>query len=210
MLSVAATRVAAAVGVLSGFVFASSAAAIPIDLNSFYFEPLAPVTVSADGSSATLGESADFGVVYLSNIPGLGDPEVITGGAGVSLVFDYLFDEPLGNADVFHVALLDGLSGDVIGGAFESFLSASGAGQLSFDLSALVGMTLGLQFELVPELLDGGLSSSLTLSNLQLLLDQTPPTSIPEPQPLLLLLAGFALLFAIRLFGSKVSTNTQT
>ncbi len=69
MLSVATPRLAAAAGLVSGLFFASTAAAIPISLNNFYFDPLAPVTVSADGSLATLGESADFGVVFLSNLP---------------------------------------------------------------------------------------------------------------------------------------------
>ncbi len=123
---------------------------------------------------------------------------MIVGGAGVSLVFDYLFDEPVGEDDIFHVALLDGLTGDPIGGVFEAFLFSSTSGQLSFDLSAFAGTMLGLQFELVPDLLDVGLTSSLTISNLQLLLAPTPPTTVPEPQSLTLVVAGLVLLLGFR------------
>src|SRR5262245_34223633 len=135
MLSSNTSRLAAAAGLASGLLFASSAVAVPIDLNNFFFEPLTPVTVSADGSTATLAEDASVGVVYLSNIPPL-DPEVVKGGAGVSLTFDYIFDEPVGNDDLFHVALLDATTGDPIGGVFETFLYGTGSGTTTFDLSS--------------------------------------------------------------------------
>jgi hypothetical protein len=75
-----AARIAAAVGFVIALLSAGRAAAIPIDLNAFFHFPDAPVTVSADGSTATLAESADFGAVVLDNIPAFGDPEVIVGG----------------------------------------------------------------------------------------------------------------------------------
>ena len=163
----------------------NAVAAAPVDLNGFFFEPGTPVTVSADGLSATLAESSDIGVVFLSNVPGLGDPQVIVAGAGNRLRFDYRFEEPLGNADVFHVALLDGNSGAPLGGTYELFVTATQNGFAEFDLSSLSGLALGLQYELSPELSDAGLDSIVTISNLQL---------VPVPAPAALGLLSSALL----------------
>ena len=146
----------------------NAAGAAPVDFDGFFFEPGTPVTVSADGLSATLAESSEIGVVFLSNVPGLGDPQVIVAGAGNRLRFDYQFEEPFGNADVFHVALLDGNSGAPLGGVYELFVATTQNGFAEFDLSSLSGVTLGLQFELSPELSDAGLDSLVTISNLQL------------------------------------------
>ena len=193
------SRLAAPAGIASGLLFISNAAAVPIDLNDFFFEPSTAVTVSADGSSATLVEDAEFGAVSLWN---LGDPEVIVGGDGVFLAFDYAFDEPLGNDDIFHVAVLDGLTGIAIGDVFEAVLSASGSGQMTFDLSSLGGTILGLQFDLLANPFDASLSSTLLISNLQL-------TSVPEP-PTLLLFSVAALSLCSRIFRSRPSGRTQT
>ncbi len=168
---------------------AGPAGAASISFNNFVFDAGAPVVITLDGSSATLTESASLGVVFLSNVPGLGDPELIIAAPGYMLTFDYQFDEPAGNDDVFHVALLDGTNGDPLGGAFEFFASGSSSGQVQFDLSSLVGLTLGLQFELAAEFGDAVLTSSLTLSNLQ-----TTPVPAPAAAPLLLT----ALAWAIR------------
>lgn len=209
MLSSNTSRLAAAAGLASGLLIASNAAAVPIDLNDFFFDPLTPVAVSADGSAATFAEDASFGVVYLSNVPGFGDPTVITGGAGVSLAFDYVYDEPVDNDDIFHVALLDGLTGNPIGALFETFLSGTGSGTTTFDLSSFGSASLGLQFELVAGLADVALSSTLTISNLQLLLPAPPPSSVPEP-PTLLLLPLAALFLRFRVFGSKLREKNKT
>jgi MYXO-CTERM domain-containing protein len=195
---------------------ATSAQAIPISFNDFFREADAPVSVAADGSTATLGESPDFGLVYLSNLPGLGDPEVIIGGAGITLAFDYTFTMPSGNADIFHVALLDGLTGSVFGAAYELFVLATGGGHVTFDLSGLGGATLGMQFELAPELADAAFDSLVTLSNLQLLAAEPPPppppTGVPSPGTLPLLIAGGLALLRRRsqqgtTFSNEVARN---
>ena len=65
-----------------------------IDLNDF--TPSPTVTIAVDGLSALMTEEADPNdFVFLSNDPGLGDPNVIIPGPFVSLVFDYVFDEEL-------------------------------------------------------------------------------------------------------------------
>lgn len=176
-----------------GFYMASaSAATVSINLNDFYIDAGAPVTVSADGSSAVLSESPNFSVVLLSNIPGSGDPDVIVPGAGAMLQFDYSFNEPANNTDVFHAALLDGNTGQPFGGAFEFFQTVSGAGQVQFDLSSFVGSTLGLQFELSPELSDLGYDSTLSVSNVQIV------TPVPTPGSAVLLISGVFAMLRVR------------
>lgn len=178
-----------AVSVLFAAVLPAHAASI--SLADFSFDSGAPVAVAVDGSSATLTESESLAVVFLSNIPGFGDPEVIFAAPGTILRFDYQFDEPAGNDDVFHAALVDGTNGDVLGEPFEVFASASGGGLVEFDLSSLVGMTLGLQFELAAEMADTVFTSVLTVSDLELV----PTAVVPLPGVLPLMLTAFAGLY---------------
>lgn len=185
------------------FTYASCVDAAFIDLNNFYHESGAPVSVSADRFSATFAESADFNVVFLSNIPGLGDPEIIVAQPGARLQFNYQFSEPSGNLDVFHAALLDGNSGMPLGSAFEFFSSDSSAGLVQFDLTSLVGTKLGLQFELVPEFSDTVLTSTLTLSNLQVV-------PVPLPAAGVLMLSGMLLFSGLTTLGKKVRCRTRS
>jgi hypothetical protein len=173
---------------------ATSAAAgvIPISFNDFFADPAAQVSISADGSTATLAESDAFGLISLSNVPGLGDPNVVVAANGATLQFDYALDLPAGNTDVFHVALLDGTTGAVLDPLFEFFSSATGSGTIQFDLSSLVGQTLGLSFELASN--DSVYSATLALSNLQIV----SPTSVAEPPTLLLMCSSLLMLVAVR------------
>ena len=188
---VLAERRVLAAGLCGGLLFAAvaGAQAATIDLGLFFVDPGAPVAITADGSSATLSEDAAIAAVILSNVPGAGDPELIVATPGVRLQFDYSFDEPVGNADVFHASLLDGTSGATLGPAFELLLTDSGSGQFSVDLSSLVGTTLGLQFELVPEFADASFDSSVTISNLQLV-------AVPLPPALVLMVSGLGCALA--------------
>lgn len=180
-------------------VFAASllfAATLPADaasinLADFSFDSGTPVAIAGDGSSATLTESESLAVVFLSNIPGFGDPELIVAAPGTLLRFGYQFDEPAGNDDVFHAVLLEGTNGDVLGGPFEFFASASGSGQVEFDLSSLAGTTLGLQFELAAEMGDAIFTSVLTVTDLEIV----PAAVVPLPAALPLLLTAFAGLY---------------
>jgi len=60
------------------------------------------------------------------------------------------------------------------------FVTDTSSGTVSFDLSTFVNATLGMQFELVPDLLnDFGFDSTLTLSNLRI--DVPVVTPVDEP-----------------------------
>ena len=187
---------------VTGLLLAYSAAvsATPIDLNQFYAD--APVSVAADGSSATLGEDLFYYIVLLQDVPFFGDPELIVASAGATLQFDYVFNEPVadGNSDLFHAVLYDDATGFAISGA-EIFVTDSGSDTVVFDLDPLVGTTLDLSFELTQDLngFDVGLSSTVTISNVQIITASTPPpppppTPTPSPGTSLLLLGGLLVL----------------
>ena len=173
----------------SGF---NSAHAGLIDLNDFFADPT--VTVSSDGSTATFTEDPWLTTVLLSNDPAgpwfPPDPEVIfaeIGGVGQILSFDFDFDEPgTLNDDQFGAFIIDAVTGDSVGTAFEFFTNVTSSGTVSFDLSSLSGTTsepLGLQFQLNALAGDLDLDSELTISNVQLV-----------PVPGAVLLAGLGLV----------------
>lgn len=175
---------------LLGSIVPLTARAAAIDFNQLFHDPGAPIRIAADGSSAVLSEDPAVFAVFLSNVPGFGDPQLITATTGARLSFDYDFNEPANNADIFHFALLDGLTGDPLAGE-ELFVTDTGSGTASFDLSALLGTTLGMQFELIPDLLnDFGFDSTLTLSNLRI--DTPVVTPVDEPGNVVLFFLCFA------------------
>ncbi len=180
-----------------GLIVSGAAQATPINLNDFFADPTA--TVAGDGSSAILAEDSFLSSVLLANDPGLGDPNVIIPNAGVSLTFDYEFVEgvAIGENDEFGVFVVDGTTGFSVGASFEFFTQDTSSGSISFDLSSLVGQTLGLQFQLSALPGDSGLDSIVTLSNVQLTTDTS--NVVPEPQTYLLLGIGMIGLVAIRL-----------
>ena len=186
--------------VVAALAWSGAALAVPIDLNLLFYEPGTPVSIAADGSSATLAEDPGVFAVFLSNVPGFGDPVLVTAAAGARLAFDYEFDEGVENSDTFHFALLDGLSGDPLD-LFDLFVTDSGSGAASFDLSTLVGTLVGLQFELVPDELDGERADSVVkIANLRI---ETPATTtVSEPGSLLLL--ALAVAMALRWRGTAV------
>ena len=175
--------------------FSAAAQATAIDLNDFYADPPAAVTIAPDGSLAVMAEDATTSPVLLANDPGLGDPNVIIPGVGVLLSFDYNFTEASGNNDEFGVFVLDAATGLSAGTAFEFFTQDTGSGTVSFNLSSLVGRTLGLQFQLTALPGDQGLTSSVIVSNVSL-----SQGTIGEPPVLLLLGNG---LLAWLVFGRR-------
>ncbi len=166
---------------LASLACSAGAYATPIDLNDFYADPT--VTVAADGSSAVMAEDSFFSLVILSNDPFLGDPNVIIPGVGVGLFFDYVFTEGAVDDDEFGVFVIDVATGLSAGAAFEFYADASASGTQMFDLTSLVGETLGLQFEL--NAYDFSLQSEVEISNVRLEM-----IAVPEPSILLLMVMG--------------------
>ena len=159
--------------------------AAPIDLNDFFADPT--VTVAADGSAAALQEDPNLGAVLLSNDPGFGDPQVVFPAAGLLLLFNYDFIEGSGEADELGAFVIDAATGLSAGPSFEFFTQSSGSGTVAFDLTSLVGQTLGLQFQLSALPGDSGLSSIATVSQVRL-------EPVPEPSTTFLFASGFLLM----------------
>ena len=166
------------------FLWAVPAFAVQIDLNDFFFFPGDPVTVVPDGSAATIGEDPFITPITLTNDPGLGDPEVIVAGAGTNLYFDYYFFEGTSDIDEFGAFILDAATGLSIGPGFEFFIQDTSSGTVGFDLTSLVGQTLGLQFQLLALFDDFDYLSTVEILNVRL-------EVVPEPNTFILLGFGF-------------------
>jgi hypothetical protein len=171
-----------------------------IDLNSFTADPT--VTVNAAGTSATITEDANLFSVFLSNDPGLGDPQIsaLQPVAGRTLMFDWDFTEGSGNDDEFGAFLIDASDGSSIAG-FDFFvgdasLDDTSSGSVTWDLTSLVGITLGLQFQLTAY--DLALDSSVTISNVRSVDTPPPGVVVPLPASIWMGLGLFGALGAIR------------
>ncbi|MCP4114964.1 MAG: PEP-CTERM sorting domain-containing protein [Desulfobacteraceae bacterium] len=177
--------------------YASAVVAVTIDLNDFYADPA--VTVAPDGASAIMVEDSVC-TVLLANDPGLGEPNVIIPQSGFELLFDYVFTEgaDAGEDDEFGVFILDGATGFCVGSPYEFFTGTTASGSIGFDLTGLVGMTLGLQFQLGAFPGDTGFDSVVEISNLRI--EQSP--GIPEPS--IIFLFGLGLLVTAGISREKL------
>lgn len=172
----------------------STALAIPVqvDLSQFSISG-STISVAADGSSAQLGEDPGQFAVFLFNDPSLGAPNLITPGTDIFLLFDYTFSEGLSNDDFFQAYLYE--AGNYSASpAFEA--DASGSGTVEFDLSAYLGMSLGLDFVLASN--DFDLDSFVTVSNLRWDDRSLPTVNVPEPPIVLLFGLGLVILWRRR------------
>jgi hypothetical protein len=191
--------------VLLIFVAAPANAAVIIKLNDFNFYADQTVALAAGGLSALIEEDSSLAAVLLVNDPGLGDPNVILPAAGASLLFDYDFVLGLvGNFDEFGAFLIDS-TGTSLGAPYQFFSSSTIAGTVSFDLSSLVGQTIGLQFQLTSLNGDSLLDSTVTISNVRL---DNGVAAIPEPSSVVCwtLLAGIGLISCRRLPNRRTVT----
>lgn len=185
---------AAALLIASGGAAAADTVAM-IDLNDFFADP--EVTVTGNGNQAAFVESQSLSRVILENDPGFGDPVVIVAAPDRILAFDYAFDEPARNSDEFFAVLSDATSGLSLGSAFEFLTTDTAAGTVEFDLSTLVGTTLGLSFQLVSLNGDSAFTSELTVENVRLI-DPDAVNVVPLPAAGWMLLAGVGALAAAR------------
>jgi len=188
---------------------AMPAHALPIDLRSFYFDPESPVTLgstdgTAAGSFAQLGESALLGSVALSNDPSLGDPTLINPSEGPSLRFFYDFTtEPNCALDTpcesFLVTLFDSDLGIVDGPLDSRQVDITSSGEILFANALTGNHTFGLQFELLSFDDPTALGASLYLSGLEVFdPNAPPPTPVPEPGSLTLLLSSLLAFGVMR------------
>jgi len=164
------------------------AGAVQIDLNDFFESPASAIDVAPDGSIADFVEDPTVTPVFLSNDPGLGDPNVIIPGIGVHLLFDFAFSEGATDDDEFGAFVIDGSTGLSVGPPYEFFLDSSGSGAVDWNLTALSGQTLGLQFQLSALGGDVGLDSTLSVSNVRLV-----TRAVPEPSTVMLFSLGLTL-----------------
>ncbi len=168
---------------------ASFADAAPIDLNDFFADP--SVTVSADGSSATMYEDSTLSTVLLSNDPFFGDPGIFIPSMALSLTFDYSFTEAAGNDDEFYAFLFDASTGSALtdsgGNTLELWSGSTQSGTVEWNLSgaSFLNTTVGMEFQL--NAFDLAADSSVTISNVSV-------NPIPEPATVSLL--GFGIFGA--------------
>lgn len=176
-----------------GLISSTDAAAATIDLNDFF--PSSGVTIAADGLSATLEEDAFFSVVFLSNDPGLGDPNVILPSANSNLTFDWTFSTGSvdDDQDEFGFGVVDKFGALV--GTSSFFTTSAGAGSASVSLAPFVGSTIGFQFQLAALFADTDLDASAMISNVQIV-EQIGV--VPLPASAVLLLGGIVGLGAMR------------
>jgi hypothetical protein len=186
----------------------------PIDLRLFYTFPAESVVTgstdgTAAGSFAQMSESLDYGVVSLSNDPGLGDPVLIDASEGPVLRFQYEFisESPTDCGDLCDTLVATLFAADpndsTIGGPLDGFLAnavinALGIGEVSFLLSSFnlpSNLVFGLQFDLLA--FDAGAGSAALVRGLEVY-DPNAVVNVAEPPGLALLLIGLIAMVARR------------
>ncbi len=170
---------------VSCITFPSLASALTpqIDLNDFYAD--SSVTVSPDGSSATMNEDSSLSTVLLSNDPFMGEPGIFIPSDSMSLTFDYNFIEGDGDEDEFLAYLFDYNTGSTLtdnsGNFLELWLDSSDSGTVNWNLlgASFLNTTVGMEFQL--NAFDSDMDSSVTVSNVSV---------VPEPMSSALFIIG--------------------
>ena len=162
-----------------------SVSAASVDLNQFDILPSGAtdsITISSDGNSATITESDTFSPIVLSNDPGLGNPQVIVPGSGVTVQFDYEFTKGVNDDDLFEAFILDSSGNPAmsVDTEFSTDEQTDEAVRVTFQLSDLVEeSSIGLQFQLFSRPTDLGNSSVVIISNVEINLTSVTATLDP-------------------------------
>ena len=187
--------------------------AISIDLNDFHVT--GNVSITPDGSSATMTEDPAYNSALLSNDPwfGMSYTGLYVPLGSMSLTFDYIFDEPTGNVDEFRALLYDLTAyptplTDANGNDLEFFTDTPGIGTVTWDLlgAGFLGTTVGMEFQLNWASGDPFPSSNLA-ENSSVIISDVKINPIPEPATLFLIGSGLAGLFAAKKTKQKMQKN---
>ena len=183
-------RLACLVVLYLGITSGANATVIPIDLTNFFTADL-PAVVVTDSDTASMTDF--FTVQTLTLDPGLGDPDAIFAAASRTLTFGYVLDLGLGNIDEFSTYLFDAEFGPLFGVLESVTIATAGSGNVSFDLSAYIDRTLGLQFELYDPGFDVG--ATVMISNLALV---DPALDVPGPATWAWFMLGVFIVVCLR------------
>jgi hypothetical protein len=101
----------------------------------------------------------------------------------------------------FSIICSDSTTGGSAGSAYEFFTQVASSGTVSFDLTSLVGSTLGLQFQLTALPGDTAFDSNVTIQNVRL--EQLPESTVPEPGSGGLIIVGLCCWSLVRVYRAK-------
>ena len=172
----------------------ASSSASPLNLSDW--DAWGPVSISADGLSATLSEDS-FGPTSLEN-PALTIPDDAT-----ILTFDYRLTVAAGNEDYFDF-YFDNTNTPIFstGGSNEDGRDALLSGSYSLSLDGLQGGQTAIIFALQWGWDDYGYDSTLVISNVDIATQSV--NAIPEPATVILFAIGLVGWAAVRRQRSAV------
>lgn len=173
---------------------AASSSASPLNLSDW--DAWGPVSISADGLSATLSEDT-FGPTSLEN------PALTISDDATILTFDYRLTVASGNEDYFDF-YFDDITMPIFstGGLNEDGTDAFFSGSYSLSLDGLQGGQTAIIFALQWGWDDYGYDSTLVISNVDIATQSV--NAIPEPATVILFAIGLVGWAAVRRQRSAV------